>query len=88
MIHETHLNFEALYIPISVAFDAHFVTAIRQDHFGAGLQANPTLLFSLQLSSAKTTISFSYLRIAKTTVSFSYLFSRTFHARMLFLNFI
>ena len=28
---------EGLYLPVAVAFDAHCVTAIRQDHFGARL---------------------------------------------------
>ena len=31
-----------------VAIDAHGVAAIRKNHFSAGLQADPTLIFSLQ----------------------------------------
>ena len=32
-----------------VAIDAHGVAAIRKNHFSAGLQADPTLIFSLQV---------------------------------------
>jgi hypothetical protein len=34
-------------IPISVTVDAHGVVAIGKDHFGASLQANAALIFSI-----------------------------------------
>lgn len=48
-------------LPIPVASDAHSMTAIRQDHLGARLQANPTFIFPLHINICKTTFSYDHL---------------------------